>query len=619
LSSVSVSNPTANPLSTTVYVVTVVDANGCSGTDWVIVEVDSGFSVSATAVSERCAGSSDGQINLTQSYGIPPFSYAWSNGATSSSVSGLPAGSYSVTVADLAGCTATASVNVSSPAVLSFSPGNFTDVTCNGSCDGMAAVSATGGTGSYVYSWPSFPLQSGPSLTGICEGSYQCTVTDANGCTASLSFTIVSPPPFSPDSVVSSTPCNGGSTNLQVIAGGIAGAQFIWTPATGLSDSSVFNPVASPSTATTYTVTVVDANGCQSAPVTVNVPAVSSIPIVTSITGDSVICSGESVVLSATATAGNGGPYTFSWIPSIGLSDPSVPNPVSTPDSTVTYTVTVSDGCTVPQSVSFTLNVLSVPVPALSVGNSSGCVPLCVSFSAAVNTGMSYSWDFGDGGTSTNGPQQSHCYSVPGLYDIGLTVSTPQGCSSDTSLPGLISVSLPPDAGFSVSSSEVTVISPSVDFTDRSTGNPVQWQWDFGDGTFSSDQNPSHTFFSDTAGVYEVQLMVANFSGCTDTVSLYVEVRAEMSFYMPNCFTPNGDGTNEVFSAYGRGIKEYHLMIFDRWGDLIWQTQDIQEGWNGIANDGVLMSQQDAFDWKVILTDVNDRQRIYLGRVSIVK
>jgi gliding motility-associated-like protein len=208
---------------------------------------------------------------------------------------------------------------------------------------------------------------------------------------------------------------------------------------------------------------------------------------------------------------------------------------------------------------------------------------------------------------------------VPGLYDIGLTVSTPQGCSSDTSLPGLISVSLPPDAGFSVSSSEVTVISPSVDFTDRSTGNPVQWQWDFGDGTFSSDQNPSHTFFSDTAGVYEVQLMVANFSGCTDTVSLYVEVRAEMSFYMPNCFTPNGDGTNEVFSAYGRGIKEYHLMIFDRWGDLIWQTQDIQEGWNGIANDGVLMSQQDAFDWKVILTDVNDRQRIYLGRVSIVK
>jgi gliding motility-associated-like protein len=116
-----------------------------------------------------------------------------------------------------------------------------------------------------------------------------------------------------------------------------------------------------------------------------------------------------------------------------------------------------------------------------------------------------------------------------------------------------------------------------------------------------------------------VQLIVANSSGCTDTFSLSVEVSTEMSFYAPNCFTPNGDGANEVFAGYGRGIKEYHLMIFDRWGDLIWQTHDILEGWNGIANDGELISQQDAFDWKVILTDIYDRQRIYLGRVSIVK
>jgi gliding motility-associated-like protein len=619
LSSVSVSNPIAAPLATTVYVVTVVDANGCSGTDWIIVEVDSGFSVSATAVNERCTGNSDGQISLTQALGVPPFSYAWSNGATSASVSGLAAGSYSVTVTDLAGCTATASATISSPAVLSASPGTLTDVTCNGSCDGSVTISAVGGTGTYSYSWPSFPAQSGSSISGICEGVYQCVVSDANGCTASLSFTIAAPPPFLLDSIVSTTPCNGGSTNLQVIAGNIAGAQFIWTPATGLSDSSVSNPVASPSAATTYTVTVVDTNGCQSAPVTVNVPGVSSAPIVTTVTGDSVICAGESVTLSATALAGNGGPYTFSWTPSLGLSDPTVPDPVSTPDSTVTYTVTVSDGCTAPQSVSFTVSVLSMPVPAFSVGNYSGCIPLCVSFSTAANAGISYSWDFGDGSASTNGPQPSHCYASPGTYDVGLTVSNPQGCSSDTSLPGLITVSSPPIADFSVSSNEVTDVSPSIDFTDRSSGNPIQWQWDFGDGSFSADRNPSHVFFSDTAGVYEVQLIVANSSGCTDTFSLSVEVSAEMSFYAPNCFTPNGDGANEVFAGYGRGIKEYHLMIFDRWGDLIWQTHDIREGWNGIANDGVLISQQDAFDWKVILTDIYDRQRIYLGRVSIVK
>ena len=114
-------------------------------------------------------------------------------------------------------------------------------------------------------------------------------------------------------------------------------------------------------------------------------------------------------------------------------------------------------------------------------------------------------------------------------------------------------------------------------------------------------------------------LFRSNSQSCTDTVRVRLDISPEFSFFIPNSFTPNGDGMNDSFNGQGVGIKYYHLMIFDRWGDLIWETRSISKSWDGKANQGRLMSQQDSFDWKVVLTDVFDKEHVYYGRVSVVK
>ncbi|MFM2135355.1 MAG: hypothetical protein RL021_755 [Bacteroidota bacterium] len=622
LSSASVADPIASPVATTAYLVTVTDANGCSGSDYVIIEVDPGVSLTATALAERCTGSGDGQATAVPSGGYAPYSYVWSTGSNTASADSLQPGSYSVTVTDAGGCVATASALVGSAFPLIIATGSISDALCAGSCDGTASVNASGGAGAYGYSWSSQPLQSGSIAVGLCPGSYTCTVTDANGCTSSTVAVIASPSVVSIDTLTGITACAGGSTSLSVIvSGGTGSYQYSWSPASGLSDTATANPIASPLTPTGYSVVVIDANGCASAPANLTVPAASSQPVVLSVLGDSTVCFGETVNLTAVASAGNGGPYSYAWHPSAGLSDTSLANPVASPASTTAYTVTVTDGCTSPQSLQFTVYVSLPPSLPVTASASSGCAPLCVTFSAGGSgiSGLGYAWDFGDGSPVSQLSQPVHCFSDSGSYDITLGLTSMDGCQTDTVINGFVTVSSAPSADFNRAPDEISELLPVVVFTDRSTGDPAYWYWDFGDGSTSTEQDPVHQFPSDTAGRYNVLLVTATIYGCVDSVVLPVDVRAETSLYFPNSFTPNGDGTNDFFFGYGRGIKEYHLMIFDRWGDLIWETRNLHEGWDGRANGGVLQSQQDAFDWKVVFTDVYDRKRSYLGRVSIVK
>jgi gliding motility-associated-like protein len=180
-----------------------------------------------------------------------------------------------------------------------------------------------------------------------------------------------------------------------------------------------------------------------------------------------------------------------------------------------------------------------------------------------------------------------------------------------------------PVAEFSASPNPTSIIDPTIHFTDLSQGNPITWAWTFGDSGSDTIQNPSHTYPNDNTGIhyYTVTLFITDQHGCTSTVDHVVEVDPEFTFYVPNCFTPNNDGTNDLFFTYGVGVVQFKMWIFDRWGNKIWWTDDMNKGWNGKvlggASDEVV--QEDVYVWKVQLTDVFDKKHSYVGHVSVIK
>ncbi|MFL5765726.1 MAG: PKD domain-containing protein [Bacteroidia bacterium] len=628
LSNAAISNPTASPATTTTYTVTVTDPGGCVGTDQVTVYADPQLTTAIAGIDVTCNGACNGQTIVIPAGGTPGYTYSWTGGCTSAACNSLCPGSYTVTVTDSWGCTATNDTSVVQPTLLTASITGSTPASCNGTCDGTASAAGNGGTVGYTYSWNTVPVQNTATAVNLCAGSYTCTVTDANSCTATATVTITQPTVVTIAPIASVIICSGGSTTLTAIAAGGNGGPYVysWSPATGLSATNIANPTASPAVTTVYTVNATDANGCPAAPVNVTVTVNPPLTVVAA--GTASICPGTSTVITAVAANGNGGPYTYSWSPTTGLSNPAIANPSASPAVTTVYTVTATDGCSPAATATVTVTVLPLPVVSFS-SPAAGCSPLCVTFTdnstVTGSTIASWAWDFGDGSTGST-PVVNHCYAdntsgVNQSYNVSLTVtSTLGGCSSSLTMPGFVTVYSTPDAQFS-SSTGATILEPVINFTDQSTNDVVYWNWYFGDGDSLgyTTPNPSHSYPNAEAGNYQVTLYVMNAQGCMDSITQTVVVGPEFTFFIPNAFSPNGDGVNDYFQGKGVGIKKYEIMIFDRWGNMIWYTDDINKQWDGKANHGDEMAQQDVYVWKVRLTDVFDKKHSYIGTVTIVK
>ena len=179
-----------------------------------------------------------------------------------------------------------------------------------------------------------------------------------------------------------------------------------------------------------------------------------------------------------------------------------------------------------------------------------------------------------------------------------------------------------PHADFYANPFTVSQYDPTIRFYDQSSADVRSWTWNLGDGKIISPktQNPIHTYEVGISGKYLVKLFVVNDHGCVDSTYRTVEVLPEFTFYIPNAFTPTrADGINDTFFGKGVGIIDYHIWIFDRWGNMVFNTTDINMGWDGRANNGEFIAQQDVFVWKVKLKDVFGKYHDYMGTVTLVK
>jgi len=157
-----------------------------------------------------------------------------------------------------------------------------------------------------------------------------------------------------------------------------------------------------------------------------------------------------------------------------------------------------------------------------------------------------------------------------------------------------------------------------VHFTDESTVTIATWSWNFGDTKTSTLQNPTHSY--NDAGLFDVMLAVSNQYGCVDTVRKTITIKEEFAFYVPNAFTPNGDGKNETFSGVGTDIGDYEMLIFDRWGELIYKTNDYNQPWDGKMKHKGDILLEDVYVYRISVSEQeNKKQHTYQGNVTLVK
>ena len=683
--------PIVNPAVTTTYTVTVTDTLGCTGTDVVTIIVGTPIIITASGSPTNCSGSCDGAGSVSATGSFGGYSYIWSNGAISSTVSSLCTSTYTVIVTDLLGCTAQDTIQVLEPTPIALTvtttnsncnlpdgsatvvasggvggysylwtdgqttatatnliPGTYcvivtdlngcfdsicvtvisppgvtatisnTPVTCNGFCDGTASITTSLGVAPYTYLWNNG--QTNLTATGLCSGSYTCTVTDANGCFFNASTTITQPTIIIIDVIPPSTICIGQSVTLNASANGghpLGGYTFDWTsPAFNGPSYSV-----SPTTTTTYTVIATDSAGCvsltpQTVTITVNAPlAVIASPNVS-------ICPGGNTTLTSIASGGDGS-YTFNWMPGAG----SASSFNVSPASTTSYTITVTDGCTtLPASAIITVTILPLPVIAFSPNVISGCFPTCITFTNSTTVAggaiASWNWDLGDGTTSVLQNPTTHCSYTAGTYDITLTAITTGGCSSTSTINNMITIFPQPVAQFTFGPQPTTTETPTINFTDLSI-DATNWVWDFGDATnlfqpnSSNQMNPFH-IYGDT-GQYCVTLIVQSIGGCPDTTINCLRIEPEYTFYIPNAFTPNGDEMNNIFAPKGQNIVDFTMRIFDRWGNMIFNSNSINDGWNGKFQNMGLVVQEDVYVYNIEIKDNLGNIHQYIGHVTIVK
>lgn len=297
----------------------------------------------------------------------------------------------------------------------------------------------------------------------------------------------------------------------------------------------------------------------------------------------------------------------------------------SSPGSyTVQLTTTSNFGCI--DSVSKPFIVNPKPQILFSASDTAGCEPLCITFqnaSSIINGSISnWQWDFGDGGTANIAQDVQHCYinentDLPVVFSPSLTAVSDSGCTTVSTKPNYITVYPAPVAEFTASPGVASLTSPTIDINNTSIGGNT-WEWSFGDTQSSVIMQPLTHTYPDT-GSYIITLISISQYNCRDTATQTIIVEPEFIFYIPNAFTPNGDGINDAFTGKGVFIKEFEMLIFDRWGNLIYKTEDIDKPWNGIAHGGEEIAQRDVYVYAVKVMDFKMIERTYRGTVTLVR
>ena len=593
------------------YNVTVTDANGCTEVFSQAVTTPNGLEVSVIATDALCFGDANGNVDATIVGGVPPHTFAWSNSATTEDINALPQGTYTITVTDDEGCTVTATATVNQPDALIAEVLAPLNASCNGSADGSLDLQVTGGVAPYTYLWNNGAgMQEDP--TGLAAGTYIVTVTDANGCTYEEEAVIEEPTALELIINTADADCNGSSTGSlsSTVNGGTPPYSYDW--------SGVIDDVANPENvpAGTFTLVVTDANGCDiTSSATVGQPAAIQIQITdqSDNSGFNITCAdAEDGYVQVTATGGNT-PFSYNW--NNGATGDRVENL-----GVGTYEVIVTDskGCTQALSVSMTapapMIVSTQQVDPTCFGDGNGFI-----FVENVTGGSGpYLYSF-DGGPFTASPQFTNLQG--GSYEVA--IQDANGCEWTDQFE----IIEPTELEITLGGDEEIELGESFTIMPQANSTNFDFEWTKG-AYFDDTTRTSYQMIvaPPTTTVYEIE--ITDDKGCRASDLMTIYVSKDRPVFIPNAFTPDGDGINDFFQIFARegiirNVKRF--SIYDRWGEIVFHRTDFMpltngddtdNGWNGRLNDELMNPA--VFIYIAEIEFIDDTVEMYSGDVTLV-
>jgi gliding motility-associated-like protein len=628
------------------YNIQVVDANGCLINDSIFLAAPPALTSTTSVTTDyngqdvSCQGASDGGVDVTALNGTPGYTFEWTDAqgnviSTNSFVNGVPAGWYYVLATDQNFCTAFDSIEViDAPPLTSniivSSNYNGQDISCFGASDGSIDFTVNGGTPTYAFQWTDDQgniVGTNEDLSGIPAGTYNVVMNDLNGCLIDTNITLTEPPLLTSVTSITSDyngqdiSCFGMSDgSVDVVAnGGTPALSYEWTDALGNIVGGNSDLIGVPEG--TYAVTVTDVNGCQvvediyvSQPPALNL----TIDVLTDYFGMAVSCtSAQDGEIEAVVVGGTPG-YSYIWDTNPVQSTAQITN---LGIGTYSVTITDSNGCQVSQSVILDANPLPILSPDFAM---EVCQGETVTFSSNSLPTESCVWELSNGMVLNDCGPNILLIEEIGCYDAQLTVTNEFGCVDSTFLANYICIRPNPVAAFYASDEIVSVLETDIEFINESTG-ATDYLWDLGDDSTATTVDAYHQYSLDQPNEYDVTLYAYNEYGCEDTAMLQIQVRDVLLFYVPNTFTPDGDEFNNVFvPVIGSGVstENYHFIIFNRWGEIVFESYDPAFGWDGTYNGR--LAQDGTYIWKLALTASQNvieagERREHVGHVNLIR
>lgn len=590
--------------------------NAISDTTWLTV---ANPSASVTAVTDFCTQNLGSVTAVPGAGSVGPYTYSWSpGGATTSTVSNLGAGTYTVNLVDGNGCAASGSGIVGDSPV-SFSIAS-TLVSCGGGNNGTATATASPTSPIVTYLWSNG--QTTQTAVGLVAGTYTCTISAGAGCSDVLSVNVTEIPPLQA-SITNQTnvTCNSALNGTATVSAslGTAPYTFTWSGTTSTT-TSVNNLPAGPNS-----VIVSDANGCS---VTLNFNLTQPNPLsIIQHTPDTLICANSIISLSAFGIGGSTA-YTYSWTENgnpIGTGTSIVVTPTGTVNN---YCVTLSEQCGSPSDQEcFVVTNPSQIFPTVLPDKVKDCEPGIFNFTNTSNlpnqiATTDYVFTNNSNYTLSGAQLLNATFPNVGFYGVTMTVTSIYGCVYDTVIPILIEVIPIPTASFNFSQNPATWFETTVQTFDNSVGDIVNWQWlcPVAESVSSNENSASLVFAEGIAGTYPVTLIVATAEGCTDTTTINLSIIPDVIMYVPNSFTPDGDEHNQTWKFYIEGIDfmNFKVEIFNRWGELMWESNDAKAEWDGTFKNQKV--QQGSYTWKISYKELNsDGRQQHVGYINVLK
>jgi gliding motility-associated-like protein len=577
------------PALTNTYTVTGTDANGCINSDQVLVTVNPLPTVNAGIDQAICSG---GSISLT---GAGASIYSWDNGITNTTpFTPTITTTYTLTGTDVNGCINSDQVLVTVNPLPTIDTG-LDQIVCTPTATTLTAIGAA------TYTWDNGVVNGVPFTQAVGTTVYSVSGTDANGCvnTDQVSIT-VNPLPIV-NAGTDQAICIGASVTLT----GSGATSYTWN--NGFSNGIPFTPTSTQ----IYTLTGTSTEGCIGTDEVLI--TVYDLPIVFA-GNDIFVCEGSSVILSAS------GATTYTWDNAV------VDGQVFTPSiGTNTYTVSGINGPGCVNTDQVQVTVEPAPIVNFTPDITSGCAPLTVNFTNNTANAVDCIWTIDNGTTIEGCNNVSVTFTQGGCYDITLNTTSINGCAGSSTAFNLICIEEAPNASFSQSSYTVSEFNSTINFDNSSIG-ATNYIWDFGDqsGT-SSVFNPIHNYTASEYGSYTISLVASSSFGCTDTAYSTILMVEELIFYVPNTFTPDGDIFNQIFKpVFTSGFDpfDYTLLIFNRWGEIIFESNNSEIGWDGSygQNSEISLVQDGVYTWKIeFKTSLNDERIVKVGHVNLLR